>query len=190
MNSRRMEAEVVRDGVLHLSGKLDLARGGPDLAESDGEKIPRRSIYFRNTPDSRMPMLELFDMANPNACYRRKESVIPQQALALMNSGLAQDHARDIAANLLGDVVAGENSASEFVTAAFETMLGRTPSVAESTACEKYLTRAAQPPGPSETAAFPVGGSSKRGPAADRATRARENLVHVLLLHNDFVTIR
>ena len=190
MNSRRMEAEVVRDGILHLSGKLDLARGGPDLAESDGEKIPRRSIYFRNTPDSRMPMLELFDMANPNACYRRKESVIPQQALALMNSGLAQDHARDIAANLLQDLGAAENLESEFVTAAFETMLGRQPSEAESTACVKYLAAAAQPAGPNASVVFPGGGSSKRRPAADRATRARENLVHVLLLHNDFVTIR
>ncbi len=190
MNSRRMEAEAVRDGVLHLSGKLDLSRGGPDLAESVGEKIPRRSIYFRNTPDSRMPMLELFDMANPNACYRRKESIIPQQALALMNSGLAQDHARDIAANLLGNVVAGENSESEFVTAAFETMLGRAPSEAESKACVNYLAAAAQPAGSNASVVFPGGGSSKRGPAADRATRARENLVHVLLLHNDFVTIR
>jgi hypothetical protein len=30
-NPRRMEAEVVRDGLLHLAGRLDVSRSGPDL---------------------------------------------------------------------------------------------------------------------------------------------------------------
>lgn len=186
MNSKRMEAEVVRDSVLSLSGRIDLTRGGPDLAESNGERVPRRSIYFRNTPDSRMPMLELFDMANPNACYRRRESVIPQQALALMNSGLAQDQARDIAENVSKDISGADDS--EFVAAAFETMLSRQPNPDESEACVNYLGRVAKAsPGGSK---FPGGGSGQRTPAAEPTARARENLIHVLLLHNDFVTIR
>ena len=37
---------------------------------------------------------------------------------------------------------------------------------------------------------FPGGGTSKRPTAADPRQRARENLVHVLYSHNDFVTVR
>jgi hypothetical protein len=38
--------------------------------------------------------------------------------------------------------------------------------------------------------AFPLGPDSVVLPASDAAQRARENLVHVLFNHNDFVTIR
>ena len=31
MNVRRMEAEVIRDSLLHLAGRLDSRMGGPDL---------------------------------------------------------------------------------------------------------------------------------------------------------------
>jgi hypothetical protein len=38
---------------------------------------------------------------------------------------------------------------------------------------------------------FPAGGQTSSRPAAKEAwLRARENLVHVLFSHNDFVTIR
>ena len=32
MNTRRLEAEVVRDSVFYTAGNLDLTRGGPDIA--------------------------------------------------------------------------------------------------------------------------------------------------------------
>ena len=38
MNSRRMEAEVVRDSVLSVTGALDLTRGGPELPDTDGRR--------------------------------------------------------------------------------------------------------------------------------------------------------
>ena len=37
---------------------------------------------------------------------------------------------------------------------------------------------------------FDTGAHSRVQPAADPAQRARESLVHVLLNHNDFVTVR
>src|SRR5262249_41933583 len=36
MNSRRMEAELVRDSVLHVAGNLDLTMGGPDIPHQLG----------------------------------------------------------------------------------------------------------------------------------------------------------
>ena len=44
-----------------------------------------------------MALLEVFDMADPNGCYLRKASTVPHQSLALMNSGLALDAARELA---------------------------------------------------------------------------------------------
>ena len=34
MSPRRMEAEVVRDAILHASGHLDLKRGGPEIDQN------------------------------------------------------------------------------------------------------------------------------------------------------------
>ncbi|MCP4174033.1 MAG: DUF1553 domain-containing protein [Fuerstiella sp.] len=182
MNSRRMEAEVVRDSTLFLASRLDMTMGGPEIAETDGEKTLRRSLYFRNTPNEKMAMLEVFDVADPNSCYRRKESVVPHQALAMMNSGLTLDSARAIA-----EQIADED---DFVTAAFETVLSRRPTDEEAVRCRAFLSEhydvlqdvPAQP--------FAEGGSAKQDPSTDPGMRARENLVHVLFLHNDFVTIR
>lgn len=183
MNSRRMEAEAVRDSTLHLARQLDLELGGPEISERDGEKVSRRSLYFRNTPNEKMAMLETFDVADPNSCYRRKESVVPQQSLAMMNSGLVLDAARTIA----GQLTAAEDN---FVEAAFETILSRSPTDAESARCRQFLQNHAKLLSEKSTEQFTAGGSARRKPAADSATRARENLVHVLLLHNDFVTVR
>ncbi|MCA9220348.1 MAG: DUF1553 domain-containing protein, partial [Planctomycetales bacterium] len=118
MNSRRMEAEVVRDSTLYLANDLDMQFGGPEVPETEGEKVLRRSMYFRNTPNEKMSMLEIFDVADPNSCYRRKESVVPHQSLAMMNSGLTTDHARMIAGQLA-------TNESDFISAAFQTILTR-----------------------------------------------------------------
>lgn len=186
MNSRRMEAEMVRDCLLYTAGTLDEARGGPELDEKQGETIHRRSLYFRITPNEKMEFLELFDLANPNACYERLVSVVPQQALALTNSSLSLDQARLLAENL--------NSATKtdaaFIQAAFKQILSRPATAAEITACTKFLeqhTSLLQQQGQHK---FPGGGTSQRPPAADARQRARENLVHVLYSHNDFVTVR
>ncbi|REJ87347.1 MAG: DUF1553 domain-containing protein, partial [Planctomycetota bacterium] len=192
MNSRRMEAEVVRDSVLYLSGALDLTRGGPEIPESEGQTSYRRSVYFRNTPNEKMPLLELFDVADPNQCYRRKESVVPQQALALLNSGLALDRTRAIADELSNDC--GEPGSPEadgrFIVAAFETVLSRKPSDSERATCAEFLRSQTGVLEEAEQTPFPPGGVSQRAPAADPGQRARENLLQVLFSHNDFVTIR
>jgi hypothetical protein len=83
MNTRRLEAELVRDCLLYVAGSLDLSFGGPDIDQQLGESSRRRSIYFRHAYEKQMQFLVLFDAANVNDCYRRSESVIPQQALAV-----------------------------------------------------------------------------------------------------------
>ena len=47
MPSRRMEAELVRDNVLHTAGSLDRTMGGPDIDNAQGLTSQRRSLYLR-----------------------------------------------------------------------------------------------------------------------------------------------
>ncbi len=164
MNVRRMSAENVRDSLLALAGKLDTAMGGPEIDETKGQEVFRRSIYFRHTPDLQMEMLRVFDGASPIECFERSESIVPQQALALSNSKLSQIVAEEIEKHL---APAGVN----FADAAFERVLGRAPKAEERDASAQFLK---------EQEAFFHGD----------ARHARQSLIHVLLNHNDFVTIR
>ena len=100
MNPRRMEAEAVRDNLLRVSGNLDPTLGGPDLDPETGLTSRRRSLYFRHAKEKRVTFLKLFDSSNVQSCYRRSESVVPQQALALANSPLSFAQARRLAGTI------------------------------------------------------------------------------------------
>ena len=88
MNPRRMEAEVVRDSTLRVADGLDPTMFGPELDQATGLTVPRRSIYFRSSKEKKVTFLEMFDSPNVTDCYRRSETVVPQQALAMVNSSL------------------------------------------------------------------------------------------------------
>jgi Protein of unknown function (DUF1553)/Protein of unknown function (DUF1549) len=187
MRPRRLEAEAVRDSVLAVAGQLDLTAGGPDIDYKLGLSVRRRSLYFRHGPEKEMEFLALFDSANVTECYRRSESVVPQQALALANSPLTLAMGRTLAGNLVKE--SAEPDA--FIFAAFEQVLSRPPTDAETAECRKFLTeQAALLSDPQKLLAFSAGPASQVAPSPDPAQRARENLVHVLMNHTDFVTMR
>jgi hypothetical protein len=125
MNPRRLESQAVRDSVLKLAGKLDLTLGGPSIDPAQAETSPRRSLYFVQTADLEHRFLATFDNSNVLECYRRNESVVPQQALALINSKLSRECADAIAEKLkqLGD--------EAFIEQSFLTVLGRKPTADE-----------------------------------------------------------
>jgi hypothetical protein len=178
MNVRRMEGEIVRDSVLYLAGRLDAKLGGPDLPVASAEAGSRRTIYYRYASGESIPLLSAFDAANVSECYRRHETIVPQQALALTNSRMVLTGAGKIAAIIDHEVGAGPLARGAFVESAFARILGRVPTGAERTECVTGLARLA--------------GALAReanGPAPSEA-RARAALVHVLLNHNDFVSIR
>ncbi len=183
MNSRRMEGEVIRDSLLSLAGRLDLTMGGPDIDHSLGLTVGRRSLYFRHAAEKQMEFLLLFDAASVNECYRRTESVVPQQALALANSALAVGMSRRLAGQLARE--------GDFVGAAFDHVLGRPPSPSERQACAEFLKgQAALLADPARLTAFASGPSSDVPPSPDPHQRAREGLVHTLFNLHEFVTIR
>ena len=193
MNPKRMEAEVVRDSVLAVAGKLDRAAGGPDLDPAAGLTNRRRSVYFRTANEKQMVFLQVFDAPSPTECYRRQQSVVPQQALALANSPLALAMSRNLAADLSREAgpAADRRTDPAFVAAAFEQVLGREPKAAEREACEGFLGEQAERlEAGGRLTPFPGAELGEAKPSADSHQRTREDLVHVLLNHNDFVTVR
>jgi len=169
---RRMEGEVMRDSLLALSGKLDATVGGTVFPSAGAESGMRRTIYYRYARDDKYKMLESFDPAGVEECYRRHETIAPQQSLALSNSRLVQTLAGAIGERLTS------KSHPEFVNAAYETILGRAPSTNEQSitikACETLVSQLI-----------------KQGLEATAARRkAHGHVAHVLVMHNDFLVIR
>ncbi len=134
MNPSRMEAEVVRDSVLHLAGALDPKMGGQELENTEAETSARRSLYFSCHPEvgGRSAMAAMFDAPEPTDCYRRTSSVLPQQALVMTNSKLVHDHSAALARQIGAD-------APDFITAAFEHILSRAPTEVELSSCRDFL---------------------------------------------------
>ena len=170
-NPGRLEAQAVRDSLLHLGGKLDLTPGGPSVPLGEQDGSTRRSLYFFQSHNDHNKFLSQFDDANVLDCYRRTQSVVPAQALALSNSKLAVSAAEAIAAKLPG--VADD---AAFVAAAFELLLGTTPTADERSACKDALAEWAT--------------VLKTQKHANPVAKARQNLIGALLNHNDFVTVR
>lgn len=185
MSPRRLEAEAVRDCIFAVAGQLDTTMGGPEIDYNLGLTMPRRSLYFRHAAEKQMEFLKIFDCASVTESYQRSESILPQQALALANSEVSLKHARLLAREL---ATRHGDSAAAFVREAFERILSRGPTREEQGECLSYLenqTRKLRPIKPASNAP-----SNPRHASPDPAIHARENLVHVLLNHHDFVTIR
>jgi len=171
----RLEAEQIRDGIFYLAGALDERLGGPTI-DPKMEMTPRRGLYFEQSQDLHERFLSTFDAADVLQCYRREVSVLPQQALALANSRVTLQMARQLAACLDSETRAapGAQRAEAVVQSAFRRILTREATPEEQSACADFLRRAASLlPG---------------NPDHDR--RALEPLVMALLTHNDFITIR
>lgn len=121
MNLRRMEAEVLRDSILAVSGKLNLQAGGPGIKPrlpadlipaSQRNKWPnlkeedarhwRRSVYIYSKRQLLLPMMELFDApSTTDSCPQRVESIVPTQALILMNDDFVESQAEFTARRVL-----------------------------------------------------------------------------------------
>jgi uncharacterized protein DUF1549/uncharacterized protein DUF1553 len=189
MNSRRMEAEVVRDNLLYVSGDLEAAMGGPDIDHKLGLTSKRRSIYLRIAAEKEVEFLKIFDGPSVTECYERRPSVMPQQALALANSELALREARVLARGLQSsaNVLPAQPGNDAFVTAAFLRILARTPTHEELRLCGEFLEQQNRSASPVSLGASGLDDNNR---SHDKPWRAMENLVLVLFNHNDFVTIR
>jgi hypothetical protein len=151
MSVRRLEAEVLRDSLLALGGKLTPRMHGaptpvsPDLlgqiilavdtrdgaARPTGKFVPlgadefRRSIYVQVRRSMPLSLIAPFDppALAPN-CERRPSSNTPAQALVMMNNPFVARQAKSLAARILRE--AGADRADRF-RRAWLNITGREP---------------------------------------------------------------
>ena len=155
----RVEAEIVRDIALSVSGLLNPELGGravyppaPEFlfrppasygpkvwTEEKGKDRFRRSIYtfrFRSVP---YPMFMNFDAPNGDfSCVRRTRSNTPLQALTTLNETQFMEAARALAARTLRD---GGATDDQRITYAFRQVLARSPQPAEKAELQALLKR-------------------------------------------------
>jgi hypothetical protein len=97
MNRRRLDFEALRDTILAIGGKLDLSMGGPSVRLNSEPYSTRRSIYGYVDRQNMPNMFLAFDFANPDLTTgKRATTIVPQQALFMMNSPLVVEQARDL----------------------------------------------------------------------------------------------
>ncbi|MBK5292364.1 MAG: DUF1553 domain-containing protein [Acidobacteriia bacterium] len=160
-NRRRLEAELLRDSVLAVSGALNPRLGGPpvkvpiepevyDLIFTEGEPDNlwpvnrdqrehfRRSLYLLNKRTVRLPYLANFDQPdNMTSCPVRPTSTHSLQALSLMNSPFMQQQSEMMAERIKSGC--GKDGADCQIRRAYSLALSRAPKPAELTMARKFL---------------------------------------------------
>ena len=141
-NRRRVDAEVLRDAMLFVSGQLDDTRGGLTIRKitqydlNYDFKTKRRSIYVPAFRNSMLELFEVFDFANPNLVTGdRTTSTLPTQALFLMNDPWVMDQARAAARRLMKH----SPKLDDKIVWAYRSFLGRHPTLAEKTRAQAFL---------------------------------------------------
>lgn len=143
-NRRRLEAEVIRDTMLVVSGKLDLTPHGPtfpaSLVSDYGYKTEsvRRSVYLPAFRNALPEALEVFDAADTSMVTgRRNTTTGAPQALFMMNHPFVLEQARNAATKLLADKPLDDSAR---VVRAYRWTLGRTPSESEKALATTFLS--------------------------------------------------
>jgi cytochrome c553 len=144
--ARRVEAEVIRDSILAVSGRLDPQLYGPSVQpyreKADPEKRlfagpldgnGRRSIYIKFQLMEAPRFLSAFNLPGGKVTQgRRDSSNSPAQSLALLNDPFVLAMADVWASRLVAD---GRTSVADRVDALFHEALGRAPSDADRENC-------------------------------------------------------
>ena len=150
---RQLDAEALRDGLLQISGQLNLTITGgrtiSKLTKYDGSydhssgSTRIRSVYVPFLRNAVLETLNVFDTANPNVVTgRRNQTVLPGQALYLMNSTFIRDQAQHAAAAFLAAQSEEQHDADVRIHQAFLLALGRAPTPPESKIVSKVLESA------------------------------------------------
>ncbi len=150
MNLRRLEAEIVRDSILAVSGALDRTAGGPPieitnpadgLSEAKAAPMPtsshRRSIYLFARRVYPLKFLEIFDSPiMPVNCTQRMNSATVLQSLAQLNSEFLFSQSEKLAARIC--MAAGRDFESQ-VRWGFQVAFARQPTDSELTKSMAFL---------------------------------------------------
>jgi len=159
---RRVEAEILRDSILAVSGCLNPHFFGPATKPRmnpeaisvtnpekhydewparvvDSPKTWQRSIYIFVKRSNLFPFLQVFDASDAiGSCTRRNPTTVAPQALTLLNDPFVREQARAFAARL--SPLASRDAR---VRTAFDLALGRDPSPEETAGALRFIERQA-----------------------------------------------
>jgi mono/diheme cytochrome c family protein len=136
-NIRRLDFEAMRDSLLAMSGKLDRTIGGQPINLTDEPYSYRRSVYGYIDRGNLPELMQSFDFSDPDMTNsKRATSIVPQQALFLMNSAMSVDVARRVVAR---PEVAGARDDLSRVVAIYRVIFQRNPKPAELQMATKFL---------------------------------------------------
>ena len=143
---RRLAAEAIRDSVLAVSGKLNLAAGGPGFLLFDiqketvwhyfpvdtfGDDQLRRMVYMTKLRQEQDDVFGALDCPDGNQTMpRRNRSTTPLQALNLLNSEFMLEQSAAMARRLESECGGNQTAA---IDRAFQLCYGRPPSEPEFT---------------------------------------------------------
>jgi mono/diheme cytochrome c family protein len=100
-NRQRLDAEGIRDALLHVSGALNDSVGGPSM-QLDDEKNTRRTLYGEVSRFQVNRYLQTFDFPNPSlTAERRFATNVPLQSLYFMNSDFVHRQAQTFVRRLV-----------------------------------------------------------------------------------------
>ena len=120
-NIRRMDAEVLRDSLLQVSGDLNLKKGGesfypslaPEVLEGFSRKSSawtpspdkdqlRRSIYMISKRHLLIPFMKAFDFpSSEKPCGNRNRTTVVSQSLAMLNNQFIHSRSSNLARVLI-----------------------------------------------------------------------------------------
>jgi hypothetical protein len=207
----RLDAEVVRDQALFISGLLSPRIGGKGVKpyqpeniwepvafggsntknyiQDHGESLYRRSLYTFWKRTAPPPNMTAFDAPNRESyCLTRERSNTPLQALTLMNDVQFFEASRAFAQRVL----LAHTRTGERLSTLFRSATGRLPDERETTilraALEKHLT--AYRAQPDQARAAITFGESKPDPALDPAELAAWTLLANLVFNLDEVVTK
>ena len=178
-NRRRLEAEPLRDSVLHVAGVLDETRGGTLLGAGNGDYVTndqsgnaanygvkRRSLYLPVIRNALYDLFGTFDYNDPSMHIdARPRTVDASQSLLMMNSPLVLESSEHLAQRIL----TAEASDSARVQALWKVV----------------YSRAASPDEMADALAHVHAVSQMRG----EASFAWQNLAQALLASNEFMHV-
>jgi hypothetical protein len=158
---RRLDAEQIRDSLLVASGRIEDRIGGPAVlpplpanvvsgynnfddnpfwtVSNDVRDHHRRSVYVFTRRSVPYPLLESFDMANPQLVHSKRDvTTTPLQALTLFNSELVFAWSQALAGRVIRE--AGNNESAQ-LDKLYQILLARNADKAEKAALHEFLVQ-------------------------------------------------
>ncbi len=144
MNRQRFDLEELRDSLLAVSGQLDTKSGGPSVELTSAPYSNRRTVYGFIERQNLPGLFRTFDFASPDtSSAQRFQTMVPQQALYMMNSPFVIEQARHLVSR--PDIVA-QKTDTERIQALYKLLFARSAAKDEIAAGLEFLAQSQSKP--------------------------------------------